>query len=159
LPPTLAPAAAPRLAALLIDALPPAAACMAIFGIANPVDLFSRHWIGAAMEFDQSLPGLAFIGLYVAHTTLTELFTAATLGKLLTGCRVVNLTGGPPHLWQVLARNLFKFVEFYAPILMILPLLSTHYQRLGDLVASTVVVTRSPAPPATQDPSNPQAPS
>lgn len=146
LPPTLIPAALPRITAAVIDLAAPGLVTMWLYAIGNPTQLLRELWTGSAVEFVQLQPALVFIGLFTLHTTLTELFTAATLGKFITGCRVVNHTGGPPHLWQVLARNLYKIVEITYPILLIMPMLSAHYLRLGDLVAGTTVVT--PRPPA-----------
>lgn len=85
-------------------------------------------------------PAMLAIGLFVAYTTLAELFTARTVGKALTGLRVADLKGQPPNLWQVLIRNAMKALELVAPLLLILPLLGPFRQRLGDLVARTVIV-------------------
>lgn len=66
----------------------------------------------------------------------------ATFGKRIVGLRVVNTSGGIAQRGQVFTRNLFRFVE-----LMIMPLvglcctmMTTRFQRAGDLVAGTVVV-------------------
>ena len=75
--------------------------------------------------------------LYMA---LCELFTARTLGKAIFALRVTDLSGKPPDAWQVLGRNLVRGIELLMPLLLILPLISTWRQRLGDLIARTVVV-------------------
>jgi uncharacterized RDD family membrane protein YckC len=65
-----------------------------------------------------------------------------TPGKRLAGIRVVRADGGPPGLVESLLRNALRALEVplgYAPgILMIA--LGGRQQRLGDLVAGTLVV-------------------
>jgi uncharacterized RDD family membrane protein YckC len=146
LPRDVAPSTAPRLAAAVIDMLPPIAFAFYLYGSETLVQVL-QHWAQLTIETAELQPTLAIIGPFVLHTTLTELFTGRTLGKAITGCRVTNLTGGPPHLWQVLTRNFFKIVELVAPLLLVMPLLGTHHQRLGDLIAGTVVIGPG-SPPA-----------
>ena len=43
-----------------------------------------------------------------------EALTGRTLGKLITGTRVVTETGGPPDVATVLVRTLCRFVPFEA---------------------------------------------
>lgn len=100
------------------------------------------HWpmLVSQPTWPMLAPAMLAIGLFVAYATLAELFTARTLGKALVGIRVTDLRGQPPNLWQVLVRNLMKALELVAPLLLILPLLGPFRQRLGDLVARTVIV-------------------
>ncbi len=90
------------------------------------------------------------VGLFVLHTGLSELLTGQTLGKKALGCRVVAEDGSDPDLWQVLARNAVKGLEVLAWPLLLFVLLNPARQRLGDLVARTLVVR--PAPPSTGNP-------
>ena len=77
------------------------------------------------------------------------MFSARTLGKTMMGMRIVAVAGQPPHLWQILFRNLLKFVDVGGWfVMLIFPVLSPAHQRLGDVLARTVVVTN--APPADQ---------
>ncbi|MBI1367453.1 MAG: hypothetical protein GC162_02240 [Planctomycetes bacterium] len=142
LPASLVPAGFSRVMAAVLDFAPPIAAAMIYFGIRNPADLITP-WF-SANDWRTVIPAAAAVGLFIAHTTLTELVLASTLGKALMGIRVSNLYGGYPHLWQVLARNLFKAIELAAPLLLVLPLMSGHHQRLGDMVARTLVVADAP---------------
>ncbi|EJT06634.1 RDD family protein [Rhizobium sp. CCGE 510] len=95
---------------------------------------------------------------------LSELiWNGRTLGKKITGIRVINAGGRrlTPH--QVTARNLMKEVEIFAPmtllasiatqsglenaltcawllVVVIVPLANRRRQRLGDIIAGTLVV-------------------
>jgi len=65
-----------------------------------------------------------------------------TPGKRLAGIRVIRADGGPPGLSESLLRNVLRAVELplgYAPAILAVALASRR-QRLGDLVAGTLVV-------------------
>jgi len=100
----------------------------------------------------------------VPYYILSELvWNGRTLGKRIVGIRVINKDGRrlTPH--QIVARNLMKEVEFFAPllavillndifslwavililwigILLIVMLTNRSRQRLGDMIAGTIVV-------------------
>ncbi len=106
---------------------------------------------------------LAFL-FRTPYYILSELiWNGRTLGKRITGIRVVNVNGRrlTPH--QVTARNLMKEVEIFTPLALIFSIRSTHLlesgftilwiimvtivplanrrrQRLGDIIAGTLVV-------------------
>ncbi|MBY3256342.1 RDD family protein [Rhizobium laguerreae] len=95
---------------------------------------------------------------------LSELiWNGRTLGKKITGIRVINIDGRrlTPH--QVTARNLMKQVEIFAPmgllasvgtqsawengltslwllVVVVVPFTNRRRQRLGDIIAGTLVV-------------------
>jgi uncharacterized RDD family membrane protein YckC len=110
-------------------------------------ELFER-WPGRGigMTFTLMLPGLVAVAVIVGHTTLLELFTGRSLGKLATGLRVAKLDGQRPGFGPILARGLLKTFDLVAYLLLILPLISPYRQRLGDMVARTVVVMPNPDP-------------
>ncbi len=148
LPATVETAGLFRIVAAIVDITPPIGVAALVFPQQTPMEML-RHWPnGLAADWEAAKPIALVIALHVAHTMICELFTGATLGKLVMACRVVNLTGGPPHIWQVFIRNFFKGIELLAPPLLILAMLSPTRQRLGDLVAGTLVVT--PKPPKTE---------
>lgn len=98
------------------------------------------------------------------YYVLSELiWNGRTLGKKITGIRVINVDGRrlTPH--QVTARNLMKEVEIFAPlpllfsigsqsawedgltilwllVVVIVPLANRRRQRIGDVIAGTLVV-------------------
>jgi len=77
---------------------------------------------------------------------LLEGLSATTIGKHLLKLRVVGREGDPITFKEALLRNILRFIDwlplFYVLGLTLL-LISTRKQRLGDLVAGTVV-TRAP---------------
>ena len=105
-----------------------------------------QRWPGRGLgaTFGLMLPGLVAVAVIVGHTTLLELLTGRSLGKWLTGLRVTDLTGQRPRPWQLLVRGLLKAFDLVAYLLLILPLISPLRQRLGDMVARTVVVMDRP---------------
>ena len=50
----------------------------------------------------------------LAYYILVEGATGRTLGKLVTGTRVVNAAGGTPSFKQILGRSLARFIPFEA---------------------------------------------
>lgn len=89
---------------------------------------------------------------YTAYALLLELLTRRTVGKLLTGTRVLTESGARPTVAAVITRNLFRFIEMMPPlwVLGFLVVLSRNRQRLGDIFARTVVV-RPARPPKPAD--------
>lgn len=128
-----------RAAAGLIDLLP----CLFLVGLVFRIEpgQITQSWPGHSGGLLNMLPGAAAIALFILHCSISEWLTARTLGKAILGLRVTGLRGQTPEVWQVLARNLMKVLDLIAFPLMILPLLSPLRQRLGDLVARTVVVS------------------
>jgi uncharacterized RDD family membrane protein YckC len=85
---------------------------------------------------------LAGWGWDVAWETLGE---GRTPGKRFLGIRVVRADGGPVGLGGSLVRNVLRALELplaYAPAILAVAL-SAHRQRLGDLVAGTLVVRQA----------------
>jgi uncharacterized RDD family membrane protein YckC len=106
---------------------------------------------------------LAFL-IRTPYYVLSELiWNGRTLGKKITGIRVINVDGRrlTPH--QVTARNLMKEVEIFTPlslvfaagsmpaweigltialvlVILTVPLANRRRQRLGDIIAGTLVV-------------------
>lgn len=71
----------------------------------------------------------------------------ATPGQRYCGIKVASLSGGPVRLPQSLIRNLLRVIDFM-PAAYLFGFISTlcnrRFQRLGDLVADTVVVYADP---------------
>ena len=134
-----------RALAGLIDLTPGLLVGTLAFGL-GAEELYER-WPGRGrgMTFEMMVPGLAAIGVIVGHTALLEIAAGGrSLGKLLTGLRVTTLEGRPPRPWQSLVRCLLKTFDLIAYLLLILPIISPHRQRLGDMVARTVVTMSAP---------------
>lgn len=79
----------------------------------------------------------------LANNVLLQGPTGATVGKFVTGARVVRPDGSPPGMWKALGRTLMLIVD---TISLILPLglwvamFSRGHRRLGDMAAGTYVV-------------------
>jgi uncharacterized RDD family membrane protein YckC len=93
----------------------------------------------------RSLQGLTEIAtlVYVLHTLVAELICGQSIGKMIFGLRVVGPEGNPPRPVAVLLRNVMRFLDTVGlgfPLLLVL--ISPLRQRVGDLVAGTVVIAR-----------------
>jgi len=88
-----------------------------------------------------TVPFLVMVAITVGHSTLTEMATGRTLGKMLLGGRVVSLDGCRPQPVSILIRNGFKIVVLLIPVLAVVALLNPNAQGLGENLARTVVVT------------------
>jgi uncharacterized RDD family membrane protein YckC len=83
------------------------------------------------------------------HPFFEEIWNGRTPGKRAFGLLVIQTDGQPVGLGPVLLRALFRPVDVVVGLGLFLILLTRRRQRLGDLVAGTIVV-RQPkmAPPA-----------
>jgi uncharacterized RDD family membrane protein YckC len=82
--------------------------------------------------------------IYTAWCLGFELALSATPGKLLLGCQVRSESLSRPNAVQIVIRNVMRLVEL-EPHLMIWPFvlvlfLTRNRQRIGDLLAKTVVL-------------------
>ena len=92
------------------------------------------------------------LGLYIAHVTLSELAFGRSLGKAILGIRVVAIDGSRPRPMAIILRNLVRAIEIITGVLLIYVLLNDLHQRLGDLLARTVVVRDVVATPDAEKP-------
>ena len=83
---------------------------------------------------------LWLLAIYEIHVTAAELIFARSLGKWILGLRVVDLTGRRPGFVALLTRNLFRIPEMIAIVVLVFMFVSTDRQRIGDILARTVVV-------------------
>jgi uncharacterized RDD family membrane protein YckC len=87
------------------------------------------------------VPGfVVFWGFWIVPEAL---WSGKSLGKLALHIRVVNTQGGPITVGQAIARNLMRVVDFlplYYAAGAITIFVSSRNQRLGDLIAGTLVV-------------------
>jgi uncharacterized RDD family membrane protein YckC len=83
---------------------------------------------------------LVLVGYPIAFETL---WGGRTLGKAAMGLRVVTQEGGPVHFRHAAIRGIFGLVEIWVFLgsLAVLTILCTRRnQRVGDLVAGTIVL-------------------
>jgi uncharacterized RDD family membrane protein YckC len=94
---------------------------------------------------------------YTLYCITCEALYGATPGKLVLQCRVVDEDGQRCRIGQVLIRNALRLVELF-PLFqlwptLILMLFTRKRQRLGDLLARTIVVERAHSSQVTAPPS------
>lgn len=84
---------------------------------------------------------LDFLGYFVVCEMA---FSGRSLGKKMVGLRVVRVGGQPVGFWSSLLRNVLRLIDMQIGITYlvggVLILTTTRNQRLGDLLAGTVVV-------------------
>jgi hypothetical protein len=84
----------------------------------------------------------------LAYFFVSEVLTGQTVGKRITGLRVVRLDGGPLNIAAVAARSVLLPVDALGLYLvgLLAMTLTPHRQRLGDLLAGTVVTDAADHP-------------
>jgi uncharacterized RDD family membrane protein YckC len=91
------------------------------------------------------LPFLMYLVLVVAYYVLMEGYLGQTVGKMLLGIKVVREgTGEVPGLQGAAIRTVLRIVDgfFFYLVAFISVLASAKNQRLGDMVANTLVVKK-----------------
>jgi uncharacterized RDD family membrane protein YckC len=81
------------------------------------------------------------LATYLLHTLAAELICGQSIGKIIFGLRVVTPTGAAPGVIAILIRNLSRVIDISVAPLMLIPL-SPLRQRVGDILATTVVIAR-----------------
>jgi uncharacterized RDD family membrane protein YckC len=134
-----------RLIAGLIDISPVAAIALWRLPL---TDSFAASDALRSPEFALWMVGA--VALYLLHTTVAEVISGRTVGKLACGLRTLSLSDGErPRVSAVLLRNVFRLIDVFPGMpLAILILFSPLRQRLGDVIAGTVVVSEPQAKPA-----------
>lgn len=148
-----------RLGAQLLDLLLTWAVAMALVFLVVWANLVS--WAAFA-----TLIALLTFLLRVPYYVLSELvWNGRTPGKRITGIQVISADGRRLTPWQITARNLMKEVEFFSPFglmiaastdslggwglailwvwvgtVFVIFLANRNRQRLGDMIAGTLVV-------------------
>ncbi|GIM92393.1 hypothetical protein Ato02nite_041860 [Paractinoplanes toevensis] len=90
-----------------------------------------------------SAGGLWFVLFVFLYYVLLEGLTGRTVGKLITGIRVVDAeTGGRPGLLSGIVRTLLRIIDGLVGYLVALIVVvnSKNRRRLGDMAAKTLVV-------------------
>lgn len=93
------------------------------------------------VEFQlEGAAALALFGLCLGYFVVMEAAFGATLGKYLLGLRVQNADGNGVGIGAALVRNFVRIVDVCCLVGAVFIWSSTRRQRLGDLLAGTVVV-------------------
>jgi len=95
--------------------------------------------------------GLFLLGMFVMSWFYNVIFEmsakAATPGQRMMKIKVASVSGAPVRLPQSLIRNLLRAIDFMPAAYLfglICCLFTRRFQRLGDLVADTVVIYDDP---------------
>jgi uncharacterized RDD family membrane protein YckC len=126
-----------RLGAGAVDAAPVLVATALAYYWAKREEAAGEPLFGVRSQ----LTVLAAVVLYLLHTSVSEIVSARTLGKLLFGLRVAALDGGRPTAGALLTRNLLRLIDLamgFFPLILLL--YSPLRQRAGDVAAGTLVV-------------------
>ncbi len=168
-----------RVLAAVIDLLPAVAVTSFIWGTAafeaagSLATMLGQWWTAATsgqtdppegVLWPEGLPWawLACRVLYVAYCVAFELTGRATPGKRLLRCEVRHETLEQPNAVQILIRNIARLVEL-EPYLQVWPFMlvvffTRNRQRVGDLLARTVVIERQRVPRNASDVQPPPPP-
>ncbi|MEM6507052.1 MAG: RDD family protein [Planctomycetota bacterium] len=136
-----------RIVAGMIDLAPGFFLATMIFDISvNETILYAWPGNGVEKAIAAMRPGFVVIAVTLVHTTVCEFILARSLGKILMGMYVADLSGKPAPPMPCLGRALSRAFELFAPLMILVALISPARQRLGDILAKTTVVMRKPEP-------------
>lgn len=79
---------------------------------------------------------------WVAYFPVAEAISGKTLGKTILGLRVVTKNGNAISMWQAFKRRFFDCIDFFffGVVGAIVIKNTPGHQRIGDLVANTIVI-------------------
>ena len=124
-----------RLPAFLIDFAIVAAINIAIFVIF----LLTVAWTGGMGAFAMLVTWFAVFWFFGGMCE--TLLNGQTPGKWLLGLRTLTYEGQPISALQAIFRNLMRAADLIMPLLgLAVMMFNRRFQRLGDLVAGTIVV-------------------
>ena len=121
------------------------------------IDFAIRIGVVTGLAFVSNLFGLVGPGLGQAFLLISwfvlswfygalfeTYFSGQTPGKWITGLRVLTVDGRPINGMQAVLRNVLRTADMFPPpaslVGLIVASLNRRYQRLGDLVAGTIVI-------------------
>jgi uncharacterized RDD family membrane protein YckC len=112
--------------------------------------LFSRALFSGSTDVAMFIMWLFMLPV-IFYSFLTEaLFAGQTPGKMMLGLRVLNLNGENASLSELFMRWMFRMVDIIFSVGMlgvIVALSNEKTQRLGDVLANTIVIKIKPTTP------------
>lgn len=122
-----------RLIALLIDCI--------IFYLLLLFFSFILGEFNSLRSFKVSgFPAIVLFGIGIYLTVFSEALEGQTIGKKLMSIKVVNLHGREIRTKQAFLRYIFGIIDLFFGIGIVVVILNSKNQRLGDLIAKTLVV-------------------
>jgi uncharacterized RDD family membrane protein YckC len=85
---------------------------------------------------------LVFFALWFVAFPLAEGYTGQTLGKKLVGTRVWDKNDKKPTVLQSILRHLLDVIDYCVIFGILVASLTKKRQRIGDLVANTIVIKK-----------------
>ena|SRR6266571_3714030 len=109
--------------------------------------LMSLLIVGAIRSDNAILSGTTLCLTYLLYFFVFELLWSRTPGKFFQGLMVRDIDGGQSNSKQILIRTIARILEANPILLGGIPagiaiISSTEKQRIGDMLAGTVVVSR-----------------
>jgi uncharacterized RDD family membrane protein YckC len=106
--------------------------------------IFGGHY-NSDLDFTRltSRAGLGWLVVAILYYMLLEGIFGRTVGKLVTGIRVIDAkTGRTPGMFTVLIRTLLRIIDGIGGYLLgwIVVVLNDRRRRLGDMAADTLVI-------------------
>jgi uncharacterized RDD family membrane protein YckC len=104
------------------------------------------------MHYSETVTYVLYFFAYILPNTFyflasEILMNGQTPGKRMMNMRVRNMHGGKPSISQYLIRWLFRFLESFLIFVPLISMARSPYdQRLGDIVAGTIVVSTKTKP-------------
>lgn len=134
-----------RLIAGIIDLTPGFVLASMLYDISvNDTILYAWPGNGVEKAFAAMRPGFVVIGVTLLHTTIMEFILARSIGKILMGLYVADLNGKPAPPLPCFGRAISRAFELFAPLMILVAVISPARQRLGDILARTTVVMQKP---------------
>jgi uncharacterized RDD family membrane protein YckC len=106
---------------------------------------------GISLNFDNWFIGalvIVYAVMYVFYDLTCEYFmNGQSVGKKVMKIKVVSVDGAQPRFSQYLLRWLFRIVDFglsMGAIALVVAAISEKVQRIGDLVAGTILIRTNP---------------
>lgn len=115
-------------------------------------------WVMAALDADEGFFAAGTLVMsvtaYVGYPVLCEmLLRGRSVGRLVTGTRVVREDGGPVHVRQSVLRAVMAMFEIWGTagaVALTCSVLDRKSRRIGDLLAGTVVIQERMSAPRSQ---------
>lgn len=111
--------------------------------LASPLDLPVSYSSGGDFASRVvSLNVVVYCVLAGLYYLVLEGLWGRTVGKFLTGIRVVTDTGGRPGFWRIFGRTVLRPLDAFGGYLLgwLVAICSVRRQRIGDHAAGTLVV-------------------
>jgi uncharacterized RDD family membrane protein YckC len=118
-----------------------------IVGLSESFALSRPLFGGGYSIWVEALATLLYFLIFWGYYIFFEIFwKGQTPGKRWAGIRVIKDSGRPINVFEAIARNLVRFVDFLPSLYaigVVTMLLNAKHRRLGDFVAGTLVVHES----------------